>query len=215
MGRASQEDAGGEVESRIMSLPVELFLVVGGYLGGSVLPADLAFRIFKHRQPYEIGEKPSTRAVLRQIGFIPAVVVLLYDIGKGFLPVWLAFKLGVNMQWLPAIAAAPVLAHNWPFLRWKYGGWGMATASGALVSLAWLEMIISFGLGFIAGAIFRNKPGLAIGILAFPLMLGLMIYFREPLQMILAAALVMLITAIRRATGEISSPELAARQNRK
>lgn len=198
-----------------MSLPVEFFLVLGGYLGGSVLPAELAFRIFKHKPPYELGEKPSTRAVLRRIGFLPAVVVLLYDIGKGFLPVWLAFKLDANINWLPVIAAAPVVAHSWPFLRWKYGGWGLAASSGALVSLAWLEMIISFGLGFIAGAIFRNKPGLAIGTLAFPLMLGLMIYFREPLQVILAAALVMLITAFRRATGEISSPELAARQNRK
>lgn len=195
-----------------MSFGLELALVLGGYLGGLVLPAELAFRIFKHKRPHELGEKPSTFAVLRQIGFIPAAIVFLYDVGKGYLPVWLAFHWKVDLNWLPAIAAAPVLAHNWPFLRWKYGGWGMAATSGALLSLAWLETVISFILGFIPGAIFRHKPGLALGTLAFPLLLGLMIYIREPLQVILSAALVMLITAIRRATGELHSPELAARQ---
>jgi acyl-phosphate glycerol 3-phosphate acyltransferase len=198
-----------------MGIPLEFILVFGGYLGGSVLAADLAFRLLKHKRPYEFGEKPSTRAVLRQIGFIPAALVLLYDVGKGFLPVWLAFHWKVDLNWLPAIAAAPVVAHNWPFLRWKYGGWGMAATGGALLALAWFETIIAFVIGFIPGAVFRDKPGLAIGIIAFPLMLVLLFYFQEPLQVILAAALVMLITVIRRATGEIDSPELAFRKKLK
>ncbi len=193
-------------------MPVEFILVCGGYLCGSVLPAELAFRLLKQKRPFEVGEKPSTLAVLRQIGFIPAALVFLYDVGKGFLPVWLAFHWNADLNWLPAIAAAPVLAHSWPFLRWKYGGWGLAATSGVLLALAWLEMIVAFVLGFIPGAIFRNKPGLAIGTLAFPLMVTLMVYLREPLQVILAAVLVMLIATIRRATGEIASPELTARQ---
>ena len=103
-----------------------LFLVIGGYLLGGVMPAELAFRLKYGKRAYETGEKPGTFSVFRKIGFFPALLVLIFDAGKGFLPVWLAFQWNVNLNWLPLIAAAPAAGHSWPFLRWKYGGWALA-----------------------------------------------------------------------------------------
>jgi glycerol-3-phosphate acyltransferase PlsY len=182
-----------------MILP--LILVVCGYLLGSLLPANLFFRIYKKKFPLELGEKPSTFAVLRHIGFLPALCCLIYDMGKGFLPVFLALEWHVPLLWLPLIAIAPVAGHNWPFLRWNQGGWGLAAAGGALLALGGLPALAGLvGIPFIF--IFPNKRGVGFCTVMFPVVLGMMILTHKPWQVISAAVAVMVLAIIRRLTGE-------------
>jgi glycerol-3-phosphate acyltransferase PlsY len=188
-------------EPTLKNIILPLILVIGGYFLGSLLPAELFFRIFKKKLPLEMGEKPSTFAVLRRIGFFPALLCMIFDIGKGFLPAFLALKLNVNLLWLPLIAIAPVVGHNWPFLRWNMGGWGLAAATGALFGLGcWLSFVGLAGIPF--AFIFPKKRGVAIGAVAFPLILIMMIIFHKPWEVLVAAVAVAVVAVIRRLTGE-------------
>lgn len=176
-------------------------LVVGGYFIGALLPGNLFFRVFKQKTPLELGEKPGTYAVLRHVGFFPALLCLIYDAGKGFLPAFLALELGVDLLWLPLIAIAPIAGHNWPFLRWHDGGWGLAAVGGALLALGgWPTFIGLAGIPFIF--LFPKKRGVGFSAVAFPLILAMMIVFHKPWQVIAAAVAVMAVAILRRLTGE-------------
>ncbi len=178
-----------------------LGLIIAGYFLGSLLPADAFFRLFKRKTPQELGEKPGTFAVLKQVGIIPAILCLAYDGAKGFLPAFFALQWDVNLLWLPFIALAPVIGHNWPFLRWDKGGWGLAAIAGVLFGLGgWLTAAGLLGIPF--GLIFRKSRGVAIGLVGFPLVLLMFILNKKPWQVIVAALSVMLLGAFRRLTGE-------------
>lgn len=86
------------------------------------------------------GNLGATNA-FRILGAPAAVPVVIVDVGKGALAVWLAFALlprlevaGDLIALLAAVGA--VLGHSFsPFVGWR-GGKGVATAAGAFVTLA-------------------------------------------------------------------------------
>lgn len=77
-----------------------------------------------------------TTNVLRTLGPLPAAVVLLFDVGKGWLPVFFAVKFGFSDGAVAVAALAAVAGHSWSvFLKFK-GGRGVATALGVLIGLS-------------------------------------------------------------------------------
>jgi glycerol-3-phosphate acyltransferase PlsY len=95
--------------------------------------------------------------VFRSVGAIPAIVVVIVDVAKGFLPVVLLPRLVPidslqPMTYAVAVAAAAILGHVFSiFLRFR-GGKGIGTAAGAYLALApwallaaafaWLAMVL-------------------------------------------------------------------------
>jgi len=187
-----------------------LILIVGGYLLGSLLPAEWMFHLFKHASSHELGVKPGTFSVLKQVGIFPSIFCLLFDLVKGFLPPWLALNVfHTNLNWLPLIALAPVMGHNWPFLRWDRGGWGLAATGGSLVGLGgWLAFAGLVGLPF--AFIFKKTPGLAFSAVCFPAILIMFIVFHLPWQVIVSALTLMLLEVYRRITGEKKAKAIAS-----
>jgi glycerol-3-phosphate acyltransferase PlsY len=181
---------------------MEILLAVTGYLLGSILPAEGFFRWFKNRSSLEMGEKPSTKAVWKQVGKWQGVVCLIIDIGKGFLTPFLAvYVLKVNLSWLPLIAAAPVAGHSWPFLRWEKGGWGLASTAGSLLGIGgWTGFAGLLGVPMIF--FFKKTPGPALAAVAFPAILILMAITHKPWQVLVSALVVMVVVMVRRFTGE-------------
>jgi glycerol-3-phosphate acyltransferase PlsY len=181
---------------------MELIIAIVGYFLGSLLPAEWMFHLYKHTSASELGVKPGTFAVLKSIGILPGIFCLIFDLGKGFLPPWLAINFfHVDLNWLPLIALSPVLGHNWPFLRWNKGGWGLAATGGSLVGLGgWLSFVGLLGLPF--GLIFKKKPGVAIAAVSFPAVLAMLILFHLPWQVLVSALSLMLLEVFRRLTGE-------------
>ncbi len=73
----------------------------------------------------------------RVLGWKAAVPVVLADVTKGFLPVWLFPQIGgTPMAWTLAFGAAAVLGHMFSFWVGLKGGKGVATSAGVFLGLA-------------------------------------------------------------------------------
>lgn len=114
-------------------------LVVFGYLLGSVPTGILVGRVYGV-DVREVGSgNIGTANVLRSAGKGAAVITLIGDMLKGFLPVVIARLILANTppdRWVIAgVALAAIIGHCWPvFLRFK-GGKGVATGAGTTIGL--------------------------------------------------------------------------------
>ncbi len=120
--------------------------VVFAYLLGSLSFAVIVSRLFGLSDPRTYGSKnPGATNVLRSGNKGAAILTLVFDALKGWLPAWLAIRYGASAGWPEyaaiAIGGAAFLGHLWPvFFRFE-GGKGVATAAGVLLGLnAWLGL---------------------------------------------------------------------------
>jgi acyl phosphate:glycerol-3-phosphate acyltransferase len=114
-----------------------LILGVAAYLIGSLSSAIIVCRLFKLPDPRTEGSmNPGTTNVLRIGGKIPALLTLLGDVLKGFLPVAIAHAAGISGIFLGLIAVAAFLGHLFPIFFNFQGGKGAATALGAFMALS-------------------------------------------------------------------------------
>ena len=145
---------------------------LAAYLIGSLSFAVIVSRAMGLADPRSYGSgNPGATNVLRSGSKLAAIVTLLLDAAKGWLPVmlvkWLgpAYGLGEGTQALVGLAA--FLGHLWPvFFRFQ-GGKGVATAAGVLLAFepwlgvaalaSWLIIAIFFrysSLASIVAAVF-------------------------------------------------------------
>lgn len=117
---------------------------LAAYLIGSLSFAVIVSRAMGLADPRSYGSgNPGATNVLRSGSKAAAIVTLLLDAAKGWLPVMLVkwfgpdYGLGEGTQALVGVAA--FLGHLWPvFFRFK-GGKGVATAAGVLLAFEpWL-----------------------------------------------------------------------------
>ena len=128
--------------------------VILAYLLGSVSFGILVSRAFGLPDPRTVGSgNPGATNVLRSGKKLAALLTLLGDAAKGWLPVWLAQVYGLEVGMVCWIALAVFLGHLYPvFYRFK-GGKGVATALGVLLAfspllagLALLSWVVIFVL---------------------------------------------------------------------
>ena len=70
-------------------------------------------------------------------GRFPAALVLIFDVLKGTLPVYLGYFLGLSPVSLGLVGLAACLGHIYPLYFNFNGGKGVATAIGAMLPLGW------------------------------------------------------------------------------
>jgi len=121
-----------------------LAAVVVSYLIGSLSFAVIVSRMMGLQDPRTYGsQNPGATNVLRSGSKAAAVLTLLLDAVKGWLPVFLVQRLpGMGMDAvIAACALAAFAGHVWPvFFRFK-GGKGVATAAGVLFGVdPWLGL---------------------------------------------------------------------------
>lgn len=113
---------------------------VAAYLIGSLSFAVIVSRFMGLSDPRSYGSgNPGATNVLRSGNRAAAVLTLLLDALKGYVPVALAVFLGprhgLGQGTVALVALAAFLGHLWPvFFRFK-GGKGVATAAGALLGI--------------------------------------------------------------------------------
>ena len=121
-----------------------------GYLSGSMPFSIWVTRLIKGVDVRDAGSGHATTTnTIRQAGFAPGALVLLLDIAKGFLPVWLALRFvppGLAGYIIPLTAAAAVAGHCWPLFAGFRGGMGLATAGGGLLALSPLATMLSLAM---------------------------------------------------------------------
>ena len=104
--------------------------------------------------------------VMRALGKGPGLAVLLLDVAKGFLPVYVTPRIfpSVGPTALQINCCIFVIAgHNWTcWLKFK-GGKGVATSSGALLAFLPIPFLCAFGVWAIIFAISRYVSLASIG----------------------------------------------------
>lgn len=126
--------------------------IVVAYLLGSVSFSVLFARLFKgiDIRNHGSGNAGATNT-LRVLGKGPAILVLVLDICKGVLAVWLGRWLAPDYDWTPALAGlAAVIGHNWPLYFHFKGGKGIATTIGMLATLCFVPSLIAGIVGILA-----------------------------------------------------------------
>lgn len=128
---------------------------VFGYLIGSLSFAVIVSRLFGLADPRSYGSgNPGATNVLRSGNKGAAILTLVFDALKGYVPVVLALQLGLNEAVVTLVGLGAFLGHLWPVFFKFEGGKGVATAAGVLlgfspalgglVLLVWLGMAVVF-----------------------------------------------------------------------
>lgn len=153
------------------AMMVELFLVIGGYLFGSVSSAIITCRVLGLPDPRSQGSgNPGATNVLRIGGKKAAAITLLGDMLKGLIPVLAAKLLGAEMAVQAATAVAAFLGHLYPLFFGFQGGKGVATLLGVLLGIYWPVGMLTIATWLVIAKLF-NISSLAalLSILVTPL----------------------------------------------
>jgi len=107
-----------------------------GYLMGSLPFALWVTRMVKGIDVRDGGSgHVTTTNTIRQAGWLPGALVLVLDIGKGFLPTYLAFRNGSPEIVVVLTAALAVVGHCWPVFAQFRGGMGLAVTAGSYLAV--------------------------------------------------------------------------------
>ena len=113
--------------------------VLVAYLVGSLSFAVIVSRVMGLADPRSYGSgNPGATNVLRTGKRSAAVLTLVLDALKGYLPVFAALLLAPRLGWgtgtVAAVGLAAFLGHLWPLFFGFKGGKGVATAAGVLMA---------------------------------------------------------------------------------
>lgn len=115
---------------------LSIAMIILAYLGGSISSAILIARLYRLPDPREHGShNPGTTNILRLGGRSAALWVLLCDMAKGTIPVYLAWYFQLTPFVLGLIGIAACLGHMYPLFFQFRGGKGVATALGAMMPI--------------------------------------------------------------------------------
>jgi glycerol-3-phosphate acyltransferase PlsY len=134
--------------------------IPSGYIVGALAGVDV-----RNAGSGNIGATNVARIVGKRLG----ILTLFADTAKGYVPVFIALRMGLPPATVAVVALAAFLGHLFPvFLRFK-GGKGVATAFGALLAAAPLATLILIGVfALVVVCSRRISPGSVAAALAAP-----------------------------------------------
>jgi glycerol-3-phosphate acyltransferase PlsY len=139
-------------------LPLPALAALGAvlaYLIGSLSFAVIVSRVLGLNDPRTYGSgNPGATNVLLSGNKVAAILTLVFDALKGFVPVWWCVQAGWPEEAVAAVGLGAFVGHLWPVFFKFEGGKGVATAAGVLlgihpgmgglVLLVWLLMAAVF-----------------------------------------------------------------------
>ena len=191
-----------------------VLLVIAAYLLGSIPLSYLTARSrgvdIKKQGTQQVGAGNLWRTTSRKLGLF----VGIYDLLKGMLMIFIAWKVGLNasMQFLVGIAV--IIGHNWPVFLKFHGGRGVATALGLIIILPSINYatistrptIIFFAVAVAIVIVLRRTPvPILIGLISMPITSAIV---KEPLSLTLSYLVLLLVIVIKRLTAQ-PNPEAA------
>ena len=171
-------------------------LILGAYLFGAIPTGVILSRItagidIRKYGSHNIGATNVYRALGKKLG----ALTLLGDVLKGFLPVYLVYKVTGAETWTSAAALATFLGHLYPIYLKFSGGKGVATALGAFLVLS-PEILIINTLIFILVVYLSRYVSLAsiLAASALPLLMYLVPHLYPDSYIVTALIIAILIT---------------------
>jgi glycerol-3-phosphate acyltransferase PlsY len=156
----------------------DTFLILGGYLFGSISAAIVVCRLMGLPDPRSQGSRnPGTTNVLRIGGKKAAILTLAGDMLKGLVPVLIARALGATPEIQAATALAAFLGHLYPVFFGFQGGKGVATALGVFFGLHWLTGLTVTGIWIAMALLFRIS---SLSALTAMLLAPLVFWYLQP-----------------------------------
>ena len=159
-----------------------LIVIIIGYFLGSIPTAYIVTRLKTGKDIRKLGGgNVGGLNTFKEVGLVPAVIVMLIDIGKGAAVVVIThWALLLDRPYVLIAAIAAVIGHNWMVWLKFNGGKGMGVTAGALVIIMSVfgytsELAIILGIVLIPLLLTRNialSIGIALLVLPFLFWLG-------------------------------------------
>jgi len=135
---------------------INILLILGAYLIGSLSGALIVCSFMGLPDPRTQGSgNPGATNVLRYSGKTAAIFTLLVDVSKGVTAVLIAKFFTSSALILASATLAVFLGHLYPLFFHFKGGKGVATAFGALVTLAWPVGVSALTTWLVIAGLFR------------------------------------------------------------
>jgi glycerol-3-phosphate acyltransferase PlsY len=126
-------------------MPTGFFIVLFGYLLGSIPTGLIVTRLFSKVDPRLSGSRNiGATNIYRTAGKKLGLVTLLTDAVKGALPVSIAVWSGLSTPWISVAGLSPVVGHIFPIFLGFKGGKGVATALGVYCIISPISVLIEF-----------------------------------------------------------------------
>jgi len=167
---------------------IQVFLILLAYLIGSI-PIGVLVAGMKGKDPRKVGSgNIGATNVMRSAGTILGIITLIGDVLKGFIPTFIAIRLGVPASIIALVGLAAFSGHLFPiFLRFR-GGKGVATGAGVFLAINPLVILISFIIFVIVFLIWKYVSlGSLTGTVVIPLSFTLL---KAPSEFILLSLLI-------------------------
>ncbi len=151
---------------------MDFFPLLGGYLIGSVSAAVLLSWVLGFPDPRHGGSgNPGATNVFRLAGKKVALLTLLFDVAKVFIPMWVVAASGFSHHLVLLTGFATFMGHLYPLYHGFKGGKGVASFVGFLLYanplmalvwfLAWLAILLLSRFVSLAG-ILAPLPVIAV-----------------------------------------------------
>jgi acyl phosphate:glycerol-3-phosphate acyltransferase len=171
----------------------DLLLACAAYLLGTFPSALIIGKIFGGLDIRNSGSgNMGAMNTAREVGILPGVLTLLFDLLKALFAVYLATRFG-TFSYIPLIASLlAIIGHNFNvFLKFK-GGKGLASLAGVLILLSPIIILYLMILYLILIFLIKDTNAAAgIGILSLPLFVGL--ETGDPTSYMIGAAIAIII----------------------
>jgi len=175
---------------------MKILFLLFSYLFGAI-PTGYVFFLISDKKDIRNFGSGSTGAtnLLRVKGWKLALPVIVIDILKGVVPVFLALKLFSDLRVVVLAGFLVVFGHCFPmYLKFK-GGKGVATTTGVFVTLAFKPCLISVAIFIIIIAISRYVSlGSLLSVLSYPF---LIIIFNKGEEILFLSIAVFILIAAR------------------
>ena len=171
-----------------------IIFTIFGYMSGGLLFARYFSDLFCGRDvTADTPDKnPGTYNAYTYGGFWCGALTLIFDLLKGFLPVFLFIRLSGKSLGLIPVMAAPVIGHIFPIWHKFNGGKGIAVSFGALLGLApdFRPVLILALTYLLFSFVFKVNPHFYRLILTYSCALGAIILLRPGYAVVLGCAAV-------------------------
>lgn len=127
-----------------MTTITTIVFLIASYLFGSIPSGYILFRLSEKKDIRSFGSKATGATnVMRVKGWKHGLIVAIFDILKGFLPVFLALKLLPDKNLALVCGFLAIIGHCYPvYIKFK-GGKGVATTVGAYAAVSILPLLLA------------------------------------------------------------------------